>query len=193
MRLALRRTTLGPLALGTVLASGAFLLAGVLLPQAADALLRLYLATLAAVYIFSRGYEALSDIGPGDRVYSPFQDPDAGSEAPTAPRPVRNLAVQLQAADHPDRAAEAAIPTGIRATVRTEANRRLQERHGLDPRVPAHGREIRTLVSGSTWRVIGPLEASNESGSGGGPHRGTGNSPVPLTRLSQILDDVEAL
>lgn len=194
MTLTLRRTALAPLALVTVMVSGAFLLAGVLLPQAADALLRLLLATLAAVYVFSRGYEILAGVRSGDAAYSPFQDPEAGNAPPTAPRPVRNLAAQLTAADDPERARDSAIPTAVRAVLLEEAGRRLQERHGLDPRESSHGPAVRALVSEPTWKVIRPVGAGEGAGSDAAESNGGGLADrVPLARLPEILDDVEAL
>jgi hypothetical protein len=167
----------------TVVASGLFLLAGVLEPAAADLLLRLFLATLAAGFVAIRGYQALLPSRMTQDFYSPFDGSDPGT-TPETPQVLRTLTAQLEAADRPRAAARAPIPRGVRWELIDEARRRLAQHHRLDLRDPADHEAIRSRVSETTWLLIGSEDTTEER---------SDSSTPPLARLPLILDELERL
>lgn len=172
------------------LAAGlAFLLAGLLWPQAAEALLRLLLATLAVGFVLVRGHRAMRSVRATERSSSPFDRDVATRRPPAAPHVLRRLTADLSAADDARRARRTAIPRTVRWTVVDEASRRLAEHHGLSLDDPTHHPEIRSLVSEPTWSLIGPRDPR----AGPGKRSAGRGGPVPLTQLDRILDDLEGL
>src|SRR5690606_753020 len=168
---------IGPLGVATVVVSLAFLLAGIMWPQAASALLRLLLVTLALGYVAGRAYRALLPVS-ATRSYSPFDAPGAARPAPAAPHALRRLTAELGAANDARRARHTEIPRPVQWALVAEAARRLAEHHGLQLHDPDHHARIRALVSEPTWRLIDP---------------GGSREIVPLSRLDVILDDLEKL
>jgi len=168
---------IGPLGIATIVVSLAFLLAGILWPQAASALLRLLLVTLALGFVAGRAYRALLPVS-ATRSHSPFDALGLARPAPTAPHALRRLTAELGAADDARRAGRTEIPRPVQWAVIDEAARRLAEDHGLHLHDPDHHARIRALVSEPTWRLIDP---------------GGSRELVPLSRLDVILDDLEKL
>ncbi|HLT90638.1 MAG TPA: hypothetical protein VKZ85_06810 [Woeseiaceae bacterium] len=168
---------IGPLGIATIVVSLAFLLAGILWPQAASALLRLLLVTLALGFVASRAYRALLPVA-ATRSYSPFDALGAARTTPAAPHTLRKLTAELGAANDARRARHTAIPRPVRWAVIDEAARRLAEHHGLHLHDPDHHARIHALVSEPMWLLIDPGESSE---------------PVPLSQLDVILDDLEKL
>lgn len=183
------RPAVGPLGIATILASLAFLAAGIAWPQAAEAWLRLLLATLATGFVAGRAYEALRPVSKRQDLYSPFDGHTITASPPTAPHALRDLTRQLDTADDERRARRTEIPRSVRWTVIDEASRRLAEHHGLSLGEPGHRANIRSLVSAPTWSLIAPSDP--------GPHpapRPAAHDPrVPLSQLGRILDDLERL
>lgn len=177
-----------PIAASMVAASIALLLAGLAWPQAADALLRTLLALLAVGFVAALAYRAVRPVKTAQDRYSPFGRHTA-ARTEVAPRPLRELTAELNAAARTRSARRTTIPLSAQLTVRKEASRRLAEHHGLSLRDPSHHRHIRSLVSEPTWQLIRPH--------GPQPRPGTRltarSSSVPLSQLGRILDDLEAL
>lgn len=180
--------TLGPFGIATVVASLAFILAGIILPEAAEALLRLLLATLAVGFIAARAYAARLPERMTQHVYPPIDAQETARRAAAAPPAVSELAAQLVDADDERRARRAAIPRKVRWTLIDEASRRLSHHHGLRLENPNDHLAIRSLVSEPTWSLIEPGGGSRPDG------RPTANSRViPLSQLHSIIDDLETL
>lgn len=183
------RPAVGPLGIATILASLAFLAAGIAWPQAAEAWLRLLLATLATGFVAGRAYEALRPVSKRQDLYSPFDGEAITASPPTAPHALRDLTRELDAADDKRRARRTHIPRSVRWTVIDEASRRLAEHHGLSLDEPSHHAGIRALVSAPTWSLIAPSDTEPRTAS----LPATDGPRVPLSQLGRILDDLEKL
>lgn len=177
-----------PVDLALVTMSGAFVLAGITWPQAADLLLRLLFATLAAGFIAIRAYRRIQSAEASEELYSPFDDESDVQVSAAAPQPLLTLARQLSAADDAREAERKAIPPAALLTIRTEAERRLTEHHGLALLDPDDHLRIPPLVSDLMWRIIRPDLA------GAGPEgRPASLQMVPLSELGRLLDELERL
>jgi len=181
-RAALEEGPITPFGLFVIVASLLFLTAGILWPQAAGALLRLLLATLALGYV-GRAFDALGPIATSAPAGSPF-DGDVGA-ASRVPEGLRIFTVQLGAVEDPEIAARKPIPRQVREMVVAEARRQLAERRGLRLERPADHPGIRALLSEPTWALIRPERTEEEARDD--------RRPVPLSRLGAILDDLERL
>ena len=170
---------LGPFGRLTLLVCGAFLLAGILWPQGAGALLRLLIAALVVGFVLARAYEALLPARAGRAEPSPFDGDVLARTPPAEPTRLRDLRRRLAAADEARQSARATIPWIIRQTIIREASSRLARRHGLVLEDAGDDAAIRRLVSEPTWRVLHETE--------------TAPTPVPLMDLDRILDDLESL
>lgn len=168
-----------PLGVFTIVASAVFLLAGIAWPQAAEALLRLFLATLAFGFVSVASGTMLPTKMTHDS-NSPFHGPEK-REPPPAPRLLRDLTRELGAVDDARHVERTAIPSTVRWSVVAEASRRLAGTHGLNIRDPDHRTAIRSLVSEPTWLLISAARPEVDS------------RRVPLSRLGLILDDLERL
>ncbi len=178
-----------PVVVFPVVASIAVLVAGVAWPQAADALLRLLIATLALGFVAVRAHRAVEPLRTTRGRYSPFGRPTVERTPAVAPWALRKLTAELNAAGDARSARRTAIPSSATRIVRKEATRRLAEHHGLNLCDPTHHRRIRSLVSEPTWLLIHPDDPQAGPGT-----RPTARGPsVPLSRLGRILDDLEAL
>jgi hypothetical protein len=170
-------------------ASGAFLLAGILLPGVAEILLRLYLFTLAGGFVAIRAWDADLPSRATLDAYSPFTDEGAARPPPEAPPAIRRRASLLRATDDPGRAGRTPVPVSVKWAVLDEASHRLAEGRGLDLNDPDHHARIRSLVSEETWRLVRPPGSDEVAGSLLHPD----DPPVTLDRLPSILDDLERL
>jgi hypothetical protein len=176
----------GSFGLFAIIASLASLAAGIVWPQAAGALLRLLLATLALGYVLRRLYQTVGPVATSRHVGSPFEG-EAGTGAPApVPEGLRRFTAQVGGAGDARLAEWKPIPRQVRETVVAEAGRRLAERRGLRLERPADHPAIRALLSEPTWLLIRPDR------SGGGEARDDRRA-VPLSRLGAILDDLERL
>ncbi len=99
-----------PFGLATIVASVAFVVAGIALPEVAESLLRLMIATFAFGFVLSRVYRAGLPERTTTDEYSPFRGPAGARESATAPRVLRDLASKLAAADEPRSAKRCEIP-----------------------------------------------------------------------------------
>lgn len=178
-----------PIAASVTVASIALLIAGVAWPQAADALLRVLLVTLAVGFVAALVYRAIRPVVTTRDVHSPFGRYVAMRTPAVAPQALRKLTSQLGAAADARSAERTAIPLSTRLTVREEASHRLTERHGLSLGDPTDHPHIRALVSQPTWLLIRPhdLQAPPRT------RQTTRSQSVPLSQLGRILDDLEAL
>lgn len=170
---------------GTSIAAvaGVFLAMAVAVPGWAGRLLDVLVATLAIAMVGRRIYRSRIPGGVGSESYAPFDRVTVDRPTPELPAPIRGLADSLRATADPAQARRFAIPPAAQRVVVAEAERRLHQRHDLSLHDPAaHGR-IRSLVSDSTWALIGPAP------SGGSLLR----DPVPQAHLGHILDDLERL
>lgn len=183
------RPAVGPLGVAMIIASLAFLAAGIVWPQAAEVWLRLLLVTLAVGFVAGRAHEALLTVGTRPDFSSPFHGHATTRSPPAAPAALRDLTRELRAADDERRAGRAEIPRSVRWTIIDEASRRLAEHHGLSLDEPAHEASIRELVSGSTWSLIHPSGPAPRPG----PRPPGAGQRVPLSQLDRILDDLERL
>jgi hypothetical protein len=176
----------GPFGLFAIVASLTFLAAGIVWPQAAGALLRLLLATLALGYVLGRLYQAVGPVDAARPVGSPFEgDAGAGVPAPV-PEGLRRFTAQVAGAGDARLAERRPIPRQVRETVVAEAGRRLAERRGLELERPGDHPAIRALLTEPTWALIRPDRDA------GGEARDA-RRPVPLSRLGAILDHLERL
>jgi hypothetical protein len=174
----------GPFGLFVIAASLAFLAAGIVWPQAAGALLRLLLATLALGYVLGRLNQAVGPVTAARHVGSPFEG-EAGAGAPApVPEGLRRVTAQVAGAGDIRLAERRPIPRQVRETVMAEAGRRLAERRGLQLERSADHAAIRALLSAPTWALIRPDRAGEAEGN---------RRPVPLSQLGAILDDLETL
>lgn len=179
------RPAVGPFGVAMIIASVAFLAAGIIWPQAAEVWFRLLLVTLAVGYLLGRAYDALQPVSTRPDFSSPFHGPAVTRNRPAAPAALRELGRELSAADDARRARRIEIPRSVRWTVIDEATRRLAEHHGLSPREPSHHEPIRSVVSEATWSLIRPL--------GPGARGSAASRHVPLSQLGHILEDLERL
>ena len=174
-----------PFGLATIVASVAFVVAGIALPEVAESLLRLMIATFAFGFVLSRVYRAGLPERTTTDEYSPFRGPAGARESATAPRVLRDLASKLAAADEPRSAKRSEIPRTVRWTVVDEATRRLAEHRRLSVADSADHASIRSLVSDSTWRLIRPSDAVAGAGDRA--------RAVTMSELDLVLDDLERL
>jgi hypothetical protein len=169
-----------------MVASLLFLAAGIVWPQAAGALLRLLLATLALGYVVGRLYQTVGPVAASRQVGSPFER-EAGTGAPSpVPEGLRKFTAQVRSAGDARLAERKPIPREVREVVTAEVARRLAERHGLHLGYADDQPAIRSLLSEPTWALVRPDRA------GVGEVQGL-RRPVPLSRLGSILDDLERL
>lgn len=162
-----------------VLASVAAVLIALAWPAAAETVLRLLLALLAAgaaAWLLGRvRWPAGSDLGA-----SPFRATDDDRTGRQLPVGLRDLTDDLAATLRST--PNGTIPFSARGTLRDELHRRLADRHGLDPRVPEHVRRIQSLISPPSWALLQSRHPGQLT-----------DTPVHLQYLSMILDDVERL
>lgn len=172
-----------------VIASVAFLAAGITWPQAAEVWFRLLLVALAVGFVAARAYETLQPVSTRPDVSSPFHG-HAITRSPTAaPEALRELTRELDAADDERLARRSEIPRSVRWTVIDEASLRLAEHHGLSLDDPAHHPGIRSLVSTPTWSLIHPSDPELRPDA----RAPVASRRVPLSQLGRILDDLERL
>ena len=172
-----------------LVASAGFLVAGILLPGAAEILLRLFLVGLAGAFVATRAWDANLPRRMALDAYSPFTNERATRPPPEAPPAIRHRASLLGAADEPERARRTPVPVPVKWAVLTELSRRLAERRGLDLADPVHHPRIQSLVSEATWRLVRPPGTNDAAGGS----TDSDTSPVTLDRLASILDDLERL
>lgn len=175
---------IGPFGMASMAASAVFLVLGLAWPQAAGALVRLFLATLAVGFVLARAYDALQPARSTDDPYSPFDGYDPG-ERRVAPWALQELTRRLRTADHDAPAGEAWIPMSVEQMLIDTAEQRLADGPGLRLRDPADRDAIRSRVSEPMWRLI-----RNRTLTDSGPSRGR---PVPLALLESLLDELEQL
>lgn len=180
---------MGPFGIATILASMVFVAAGIVAPQAAEALLRLLLATLAVGFVAARAYGARLPERMTQHVYSPFDDHATGPDGADAPLAIRELATLLRDADDARRARRTPIPRKVRWGLIDEAKRRLAQHQGLSLEDPADQRAIRSLLSESTWSLLAS-ESGPPAESRAEPAR---RGFIPLSQLHLIIDDLERL
>lgn len=180
---------MSPLGGATIVLSLAFLLAGIAWPQGAEALLRMFVASLALGFVAVRTYRAGLPVRTVEDSYSPFDGSAAPRPPAAAPEAIRELTEGLAAADDEECAERTPIPWPVRRRLVQEASRRLSERHGLRLDEPDHHPRIRSLVSEATWLLLRPPEPE----SGPGSRSAVRERPVPLSRLDLVLDDLERL
>lgn len=177
----------------------AFVAAGIAWPQAAGSLLRLMLATVALVYVAGRAWRSLMHVRTESKQRSPFEGIMTKRQPPVVPQAVRRLAGQFGGAADPRSEHRRPVPWPVRRTLVAEAAWRLAEHHGLDVDDPVHHARIRSLVSESTQLLI--LGAGPDAHT---PVRSDEHTPartraresgpdIPLSRLNEILDDLERL
>lgn len=182
--------SLTPLGVFTVSVSVTFLVAGIAWPDAAEAWLRMLVATLALGFVLARTYEAALPRQATQDSYSPFEGSTATAATGAAPKAIQQLTEMLGAADDPERAQRTAIPWTVGRTVIREASRRLAQDHDLRLDDTDDHTRIRSLVSEATWLLIRPGEQGSSPGEGAPAAR---QRSVPLSRLELILDDLEQL
>jgi hypothetical protein len=168
--------------------SMAFLGAGILAPGIAEVLLRTYIVVLATGFLASRCYQSGLPSRKSTDIYSPFTGERASHSPPETPPEIRRLAMELQGLDNPTQAEREVIPLELRRAVITELSHRLSERHGLDLTNPNHHPAIQEIVSHTTWRLV---RSGRPTGMRGGTE--SGQPPIPIARLSAILDELEKL
>jgi hypothetical protein len=178
---------MGPMGAAVGATGVIFLVAAIILPEAADGLLRLFVATLAFVVVGVRAFQAVLPVRTAQDFYSPFEDDVSPRDAAPAPQLLRTLRAELDGADDAAIARRKAVPSVVRDLVMEEAGRRLSEGHGLLLNDAAHHDRIRALVSAATWGLIRPSIAARGAAD---PSVATA---VPLSQLDLILDDVERL
>jgi hypothetical protein len=187
-----REPLIGPFGVATVTASLAFLCAGLAWPQAAGALLRIFVVLLSIGFVLARAYEALLPSSAPD-AYSPFDGDAVGHTPATEPQALRSLGHDLSAADSPRRSERTPVPWSVRHTVIEEASRRLAEHHGLSLAERADHDTIRSLVSEPTWLLLSSGADAHPESRGSRARGSAGGPVVPLSRLGTILDEVERL
>lgn len=182
----------------------AFVAAGIAWPQAAASLLRLMLATVALVYVAGRAWRSLMHVRTGTKQHSPFERIISKRPPPVVPQAVRRLAAQLGGAADPRIVERRPIPWRVRRTLVAEATRRLADHHGLDLDDPVHHARIRSVVSESTQLLIlgagieahaahAPAPARSDEHMRAGTRAKESGPDIPLSRLNEILDDLEKL
>lgn len=182
--------SLSPFGIAAIVASLGFVAAGIVMPEAAEALLRLLLAALAVGFVVARSYQARLPERMTQHVYSPFEK-RADGRATAAPLPVRELAAQVAVADTPRKARRAEIPRTVRWKLIDEASRRLSHHHGLGIGEAADHAAIRSMVSGATWSLLQP-EAAARSGAASDAESAR-RGFVTVSQLDLIIDDLERL
>lgn len=183
-----RKPAPSPIAVAMAVSSLGFLVAGIIWPQAADALLRMLLATLAVGFVTALAHRAIRPMSATHDVPSPFGRVAAPRAPAVAPQALRKFTTELSAAEAARSARRNTIPLLARLTVRGEATRRLAQHHGLSLDESAHHPRIRSLVSEPTWQLIRPGDARTRSAR----DRTARGQSVPLNELGRILDDLEA-
>lgn len=203
---------MGPVGIAMIVISLTFLGAGIAWPNAAGALLRVLLATLAVAFVAVRAHGAMLSVRTREKTYSPFDGASAAHLPLLAPEPLRALAIELGSADDARHSQRTGIPWSVRQTVIEEAARRLVEHHGLDLGDTRHHARIRSLVSTRIWLLIDPRDADAESRvrpdaesrvrpdaesrarpDAGSRARPVASTAVPVSELATILDDLENL
>ncbi len=180
---------MSPFGVVTVAASAVFLLLGLAWPQAAGALLRLYLASLAVGFVLARAYEALRPSRAMGDLYSPFDGYDPGHQR-AAPRALHELTRRLRAVDDPGSAPTATVPVAVERTLMEAAAQRLSDRHGLTLGDPADRDAIRAAVSEPLWQLLRPRAYA---GVGAPDSDLTRGRPLPVSGLAAILEELETL
>ena len=175
-----RERAIDPFAVSAAAMGGAFLLAGVVWPHFSGSFLRGYLVTLALLFVWGRVLR--SGVPSEHRLdrWSPF-DGFTDPRRSVVPEGLRDLQDALRAADDPIRAERALAPDAVRQIARSEAERLLQERHGLRLDDDAHRAAIRTHLTPRTWALIDPDRRMDDP------------REVPVAHLESILDDLETL
>jgi hypothetical protein len=171
-----------------VAASLGFLIGGILWPGIAESLLRILLAALALGWVAARGLGTGLPAATVHDTYSPFDATLADLSPPATPDVVWRRARALAAADEPRRSDPRPIPWPVARGLIHEALRRLEGGHGLRFDRPADAARIRRMVSEATWALLGQGDLSSDRDLVGVTYR-----PIPLTRLDDILDDLERL
>lgn len=179
--------TLGPWGQVATVASLALLSGGLIWPGAAEVLFRVLVVGLALGFLARRGLEGGLPTARVEDAYSPFDGSGADRTPPAAPEVLLEAGRPLSALDDPSRARTASIPWPVARRLIHEATRRLEEGHGLRPDRPTDARRIRAQLSEPTRTLLGLDEPP-------------GRAPlypedriVPLSRLDQVLDDLEGL
>jgi hypothetical protein len=180
---------IGPFGFAMMAASAAFLALGLAWPQAAGALLRLFLATLAVGFVLARAYEAMRPTRATNDLYSPFDGYDPGHHR-AAPRALHELTRRLRAADDGVAAQRASTPVAVEQTVIDAAAQRLADRYGLTLGDPSDREAIRSRVSDPLWRMVQPTA---DAPVGTAPDDIPRSRPLPVSRLASILDELESL
>lgn len=175
----------GPVGIAVTAVSIVFLAAGIALPEAADTLLRLMLVALALAIVLALAHQGRLPARATADSASPFDGDAAFREVPSEPVGVRELAVELRAADRPRLAKRSPIPRRVRWKVTDEFARRLAERHGLRLGHARDHDQIRTLIAAPTWALIRPQPPVSGAA---GTH-----AILTLSELAMILDDLESL
>lgn len=184
-----RKPAPSPVAVSMAVSSISFLVAGIIWPQAADALLRMLLVTLAVGFVTALAHRVVRPVRATHDVHSPFGRVPAPRAPAVAPHALREFTTELGAAEAARSARRTTIPLLARLTVRREASRRLAQHHGLSLDDTTHHPPIRSLVSEPTWQLIRPGDPRTRPAR----ERTTREHSVPLTELGRILDDLEAL
>jgi len=179
----------------------AFVAAGIAWPQAAGSLLRLMLATVALVYVAGRAWRSLMHVRTDPKQRSPFERIITKRQPPIVPQQVRRLAAQFGGAADARIMQQRPVPWPVRRTLVAEAARRLADHHGLDLDDPVHHARIRSLVTESTQLLIlgagiaapAPARERSDEHTPAGARAKESGPDIPLSRLNEILDDLERL
>ncbi len=176
-----------PFDAGALLLAAIFLLAGVIWPHMAGALLRGFVLTLVLLWVSLRALAAgLPSARTLDR-YAPFDG--AGDRVERVlPDGLWDLVQEVRNADDPERSRRSIVSPAVRGLLQEDAARRLAEGYGLNLLDPAHHPRIRTRLSGDTWRLIAPTGAE-----GAAPRVAAAHDAVTLGQLDPILDELEML
>jgi hypothetical protein len=186
-------STPGTFALAAIALSAAFLVAAVIVPGAAAALLRALVVALALGYVVARAHGAVATSGLAHDRYSPFDNGPPVHDERSRPAAIQRLIADLEPANRPRRARRTPIPRRVRWRLVDEAHRRLAEHHGLRLEDPRHHPRIRALVGDATWSLVEPRAPSVAGDEPPGAPAGSHGRSVPVSQLPSILDDMEKL
>ena len=177
-----------PADFAAVLVSAIFVALGLASPQAADLLLRLFFVTVALGYVALHAFRTLLPVTSSERIYSPFDGRLSQSAPAAVPLPLRDIELELEAAESAWGERRRTIPDATVERIRKEVAKRLIQRHALNLHDSTHHPRIRALVSEPTWSLLLSLPYRRASS-----RSAFAPPPVPLAELNRVLDDLEKL